>query len=494
MKFASIALVLSFSSVIIADDAVRPNVLMIAVDDLRPMLGCYGDERVKTPNIDALAAESMLFEKAYCNYAKCGLSRLSLMTGLRPGSIEVYDHGYDNVAKFRERRVDAVPMSRWFREQGYETRSFGKIDHDGWDVPGDWSVPPEPGREREMWEVVDETDPTGETIIADRRACPVQQFPDVEDDHFFAGRMTARVSDLLAVRENEKPFFYAVGYRRPHLPFVAPKKYRAIYTPDSSWLAQNPDAPEGVPFFPWFNSDGYIGMAKALEDPMPEKMTPETAMEFNGYEMRSYLGVPTRGAIPEEMQLDLLGAYAACVSYVDAQVGRLLEALDESGQRENTIIVFWSDHGWHLGEMGAWGKMTNYEVGTRIPFLVCAPGKPPGRTESLAALIDLYPTLCDMAGINSPDHLAGSSLTPVLVDPESAVNSHVYSSYQRYKGRYFGRAVKTRDYRYVRWENRKGEFETEELYDQKNDPHETKNIALERPDIVKQLAKLLTTG
>lgn len=473
------------------EETKRPNILMIAVDDLRPMLGCYGDERVRTPNIDALAAESMVFEKAYCNYAKCGLSRLSLMTGLRPGAIEVYDHGYENVAKFRERRSDATPMSRWFRENGYETRSFGKIDHDGWDVPEDWSAPPEPGRDREMWEIVDESNPTGETIIADRRACPVQQFPDVEDDHFFAGRMTTRVSELLASRENTEPFFFAVGYRRPHLPFIAPKKYRDLYSPDATWLAPNPEAPAGVPFFPWFNSDGYTGMAKALEDPMPEKMTPQAAMNFNGFEMRSYLGVPTSGPISEEMQLDLLGAYSACVSYVDAQVGRLLEALEASGERENTIIVFWSDHGWHLGEMGAWGKMTNYEVGTRIPFLISAPGNAAGRTESLAALVDLYPTLCDLAGIESPSHLAGTVLTPVLEDPERSVQSRVYSSYQRYKGRYFGSAVKTPEYRYVRWVNRKGELETEELYDQRGDPHETKNIASEKPDVVKQLSELL---
>ncbi|MEM6916101.1 MAG: sulfatase, partial [Verrucomicrobiota bacterium] len=419
--FISLALV----SLGFAEERERPNILMIAVDDLRPMLGCYGDERVKTPNIDALAAEAMVFEKAYCNYAKCGLSRLSLMTGLRPGAIEVYDHGYENVARFRERRSDATPLSRWFREQGYETRSFGKIDHDGWDVPEDWSAPPEPGRDREMWEVVDENDPKGETIIADRRACPVQQFPEVEDDHFFAGRMTTRVAGLLDSRESGKPFLYAVGYRRPHLPFVAPQKYRDLYVPDETWLAPNPIAPEGVPFFPWFNSDGYTGMAKALEDPMPEKMTPEIAMEFNGFEMRSYLGVPTRGLISEEEQLDLLGAYAACVSYVDAQVGRLLSALEASGERENTIVVFWSDHGWHLGEMGAWGKMTNYEVGTRIPFLLSAPGKPAGRTQSLVALIDLYPTLCDLAGIESPSHLAGEVLTPVLDNPEAEVKSQV---------------------------------------------------------------------
>lgn len=483
----------SCSSLLAADEALRPNVLMIAVDDLRPMLGCYGDERIRTPHIDALAAESMLFEKAYCNYAKCGLSRLSLMTGLRPGSIEVYDHGYDNVAKFRERRADAVPLSRWFREAGYETRSFGKIDHDGWDVPGDWSAPPEPGREGEMWEIFDEENPGGETIIADRRECPVMQFPEVPDDHFFAGRTTTRVTGLLEARdrEDEEPFFYAVGYRRPHLPFVAPKKYRDLYEPDRSWLAPNPQPPSGVPFFPWFNSDGYIGMARGQGEPMPEKMTPGAAMAFNGYEMRSYLGVPPKGPITEALQLELLGAYAACVSYVDAQIGRLLAQLEKSGLRENTIIVFWSDHGWHLGEMSAWGKMTNYEVGTRIPFLISVPGIEPGRTESLAELVDLYPTLCDLLAVEAPEHLAGQSLVPVLKDPDTRVKEAVFHSYQRYKGRYFGRAVKTHEYRYVRWTNKKGELELEELYDQQQDPNETRNIATDLPEVAKRIAEYL---
>lgn len=474
-----------------ADEPERPNILMIAVDDLRPMLGCYGDDRIKTPNIDQLASESMLFENAYCNYAKCGLSRLSLMTGLRPASIEVYDHGEENVKAFRERRADAVPMSRWFRDLGYETRSFGKIDHDGWDIPEDWSAPPRPGREGEMWEVFDEEDPGGETIIADRRACPVMQSPDVPDDHFFAGRMTNEVTALLAARESDEPFFYAVGYRRPHLPFVAPKKYRDLYEPDASWLAPNPDAPAGVPFFPWFNSDGYVGMAKALGEPMPDRMTPESAMAFNGFEMRSYLGVPCEGPLSEELQFDLLGHYAACISYVDAQIGRLMEQLKKSGLRENTILVFWSDHGWHLGEMGAWGKMTNYETGTRIPFLISVPGKEAGRTNSFAQLVDLYPTLCDLSGLEKPAHLEGDVLTPILSDAEAEVKSEVFTSYQRYKGRYFGRAVKNHDYRYVRWTNRKGGIEAEELYDQRADPLETVNIAGDNPAVVEKMNALL---
>lgn len=491
MKHRFLALCCFSVTWISAEEDPRPNILMIAVDDLRPMLGCYGDDRVKTPHLDALAAKSMVFENAYCNYAKCGLSRLSLMTGLRPGAIEVYDHGDENVAAFRERRADATPWSRWFRDQGYETRSFGKIDHDGWHVVGDWSAPPEPGRDREMWEIFDEENPEGETIIAERRACPVMQFPEVEDDHFFAGRITTRVSDLISAREDSKPFLYAIGYRRPHLPFVAPQKYRDLYEPDSTWLAPNPKPPRGVPFFSWFNSDGYIGTARALGEPMPEKMTKESALAFNGFEMRSYLGVPCQGEISEPLQLDLLAAYAACVSYVDAQVGRLLASLEDAGLRENTVVILWSDHGWHLGEMGAWGKMTNFELATRIPFLISTPGFESGRTDSLAELVDLYPTLCELAGIVMPSHLEGVSLVPILKDSESEVKTEVFHRYQRYKGRYLGRAVRTHDYRYVRWENRKGELELEELYDQGADPLETTNLAGIMPEVAKEMASLL---
>lgn len=482
------ALVFSFRMA----DAAEPNVLMIAIDDLRPMLGCYGDERAITPHIDKLAQSGMLFERAYCNYAKCGPSRLSLMSGLRPERIGIYSHRESDIEAFREKHGSIPPLSRWFRDRGYEVRSFGKIDHDGWANSDDWSAPPSPGRDREMWEVVSEENPGAGTIIAERTACPVLQSPDVEDDHLFAGRMTSEVIRHWKTREADKPFLFAVGFRRPHLPFVAPRRYFEMHEPDVSWLAPNPEPPKGVPFFPWFNSDGYVGMARKLGDPMPEKMTVEDAKEFNGMEMRSYLGVPVRGAISEARQLELLQAYAACVTYVDAQIGRLMETLEEEGLREDTIVILWSDHGWHLGEHSAWGKMTNYEIANRIPFLICDPRKEPGRTRSLAELVDVYPTLCDLTGIEAPPHLEGTSLAPVLNDRSAEVQEAVYHHYVRYNGRYRGHAVRTDRYRYVRWVNREGEVVVEELYDLDSDPLETRNRATELSDICSELqARLL---
>ncbi|MEM1295072.1 MAG: sulfatase [Verrucomicrobiota bacterium] len=448
--------------------AERPNILMIAIDDLRPMLGCYGDTRVKTPNIDRLASRSTVYERAYCQYAKCGTSRLSIMTGLRPDSIGVFSNNDKDVKAFRE-RSQVVSMGRYFKESGYHTQSFGKIYHDGWDEPRDWSVPSSPGREREMWEVVDEKNPQGPTFIAERWACPVWQNPDVSDEHLYAGRMTNEVIAQLGEVEETKPFFFAVGYRRPHLPFVAPKRYFDLYQPDKSWLTDIPNPPKGSPVMAWFNSDGYVGGAKRVGLVMPKRPSRQEAMDWNGYEMRSYLNVAYEGTIPEQKQLELLHAYAACVSYVDAQIGKLLEHFDP----DNTIIVLWSDHGWHLGEYSAWGKMTNFEIATRVPMMIAQPKQTGQRSRQLAELVDLYPTLCDLAGIPQPPHLEGESLVA-----DSERNDVALSQYARFGRQYMGRAIRTERYRYVAWfEEKSGGVVERELYDHETDPGETKNLA-----------------
>jgi len=320
-----------------------PNILMLAIDDLRPMLGCYGDPRVRTPHIDRLAARSLLFERAYCQYAKCGTSRLSLLTGLRPDSVGVFSNRDRDVEAFRERRPDAIALGQHFQQAGYHTQSFGKIYHDGWDHPADWSVPSSPGRDREMWEIVNESSPAKETIIAERLACPVLQSPDVADDHLFAGRMTNEVIDTLSKLDRGTPFFLAVGYRRPHLPFVAPQPWFDLYEPDESWLAPHARPLAGAPVMAWFNSDGYVGAARRVGLTMPMPPDRAEARAWNGYELRSYLDVPYHGPISRAKQLDLLQAYAACISYVDAQIGRLLDALEQESLHANTIVVLWSE-------------------------------------------------------------------------------------------------------------------------------------------------------
>lgn len=456
----------------------RPDILMIVVDDLRPMLGCYGDARIRTPNIDRLAKRGVLFERAYCQYAKCGTSRLSLMTGLRPDSIGVFSNRDKDVVAFRKRRPDAASMSRWLKIHGYHAQSFGKIDHDGWHVDGEWSVPASPGRPGEMLEVVNREDVSKPTIIAERFACPVMQSPDVADDHLFAGRITQRVIDVMRNRDSKQPTFLAVGYRRPHLPFVAPKRFFDLYRPDESWLAKNPNPADGSPVMAWFNSDGYVGAAKRVNFKMPNPPTRKQAVEWNGYEMRSYLGVPYHGPIDMSLQLKLLQAYAACVSYVDAQIGKLLDELDATGKLDSTLIVFCTDHGWHLGEQSAWGKMTNFEIATRVPLIIAGPGIDAARIKSIAELVDVYPTVCELSGVASPDHLEGESLASALRDSDASDGGFALSQYARFGEKYTGRALRTDRYRFVVWTAKEdGKVVHRELYDHETDSNESVNLA-----------------
>ena len=483
-----------FYTMAAACSANRPNFLMIAVDDLRPMLGCYENPNIRTPNIDRLAGRGVVFERAYCQYAKCGTSRLSLMTGLRPDTIGVFSNNEKDVAAFRKRRSDAPSIAAWMKQHGYHTQGFGKIYHDGWDNAADWSLPSSPGRPREMWEVVDDADPTQPTLIAERLDCPIMQSPDVSDDHLFAGRMTNQVIAALKRLPKNAPAFVAVGYRRPHLPFIAPKKYFDLYQPDESWLAPSAIPGDDLPIMAWYNSDGYVGSARRVGLTMPNPPNRQQAMRWNGYEMRSYIGVPNHGPIDVATQLRLLQAYAGCVSYVDAQIGRLLDAVDQSPRFKDATIILWSDHGWHLGEKTAWGKMSNYEIATRVPLIISGPGISPGRTQAVSELVDLYPTICHLADVEPPSQLQGESLNTVLQYPQRKSEAIAFSQYSRFGGKYMGRALRTDRYRFVTWMNVKTQQVVErELYDHLTDPHETKNMAAhaEHSELVRKLAQQL---
>lgn len=463
---------------------------MIAVDDLRPMLGCYGNPYIQTPHIDRLAESGVLFKRAYCQYAKCGTSRLSLLTGLRPDSVGVFSNNVRDVERFREANPKVQSLPRWFKDNGYRALGFGKLYHDGWDQDSDWSAPPRPGREREMWEVVPQSDETAPTIIADRLDCPVIQSPDVPDTHLFASRMTRDAIATLQELDGQSPWFIAIGYRRPHLPFVAPQKYFDLYQPNRSWLAPNPLPGANNPILAWFTSEGYRKTAENRGYAMPLPPTRQEAMDWNGYEMRSYEGVPDHGPFNTELQFDLLQAYAACISYVDTQIGLLLDALDRLQLRDDTIIAFWSDHGWHLGEHSAWGKMSNYEIATRVPLIIADPRSNPGKTDTIAELVDLYPTLCDLAGVPLPESLEGMSLRPALENLNTDTSAIALSQYARYGDRFMGRSLRSHRYRYVDWaEEATGKRVARELYDHRVDPNESNNLA-EDPnhrDLLKQL-------
>ncbi|MEX0612504.1 MAG: sulfatase, partial [Pirellulales bacterium] len=455
----------------------RPNVLLICVDDLKPLLGCYGDEVVKSPNIDRLAERGVRFERAYCNQAVCAPSRNALLTGLRPQSVGIYDLE----TNFRKATPDAVTLPQHFKAHGYRTAGLGKIYHTGHgnhDDAASWSVP-HWRADVVRYALAESRAAKGltreEALFSNVPAQRANKLPrgaayesaDVHDSAYPDGQLADEAIRRLqrAAKTPDEPFFLAVGFVKPHLPFCAPKKYWDQYDRDRFPLAERQTPPEGAPAF----------------------------APTNWGELRQYSGIPEKGALSEELQRTLIHGYHAAVSYMDAQVGRLLAALDENGFAENTIVVLWGDHGWHLGDHGMWCKHTNYEQAARTPLVVVAPGRTQNgtATSSLVESVDIYPTLCELAGLSVPEGLDGSSFAAVLASPNVATHEAVMHVYPR--GNRIGRAVRTARYRLVEWKQPGANPEAAvlELYDYESDPGETKNLAAERPDVVAELRAIL---
>ena len=456
----------------------RPNILFIAIDDLRPELGCYGVEHVQSPQIDQLAADGVLFSRAYCQFAVCNASRASIMTGLRPDSVKVWDL----LVHFRDLNPEVVTLPQHFRDQGYYAAAYGKIFHNplpdrrSWDEPNHW---PEhartwsvEGRER-LAEYREKMRADGRTDAAIRRMrAPATDDEDVADNVRPDGEIAEQATEAMRrMADGEQPFFLAVGFIRPHLPFVPPRRYWDLYDRDAIALAPNPVLPADVP-----------------------------AMAMNTmYELRDYMdfaGTPTpdQGALSDEQQRLLKHGYLACVSYVDNLVGGLLAELDRLGLRENTIVVLWSDHGWKLGEHRSWCKQTNFEIDARVPLIVRAPqAEANGEVcSSLVELVDVYPTLCELAGVPQPGHIEGTSLAPLLDDVAASGKQAVFHQYRRRHAgsEYMGYAMRTDRYRIVDWIDWKtGESEAVELYDLLEDPEESGNLAgsAEYSEIVDEL-------
>ncbi|MCE2694212.1 MAG: sulfatase, partial [Verrucomicrobiaceae bacterium] len=404
--------------------AAKPNVLLICVDDLKPLLGCYGDKIVQSPNIDRLAARGVLFEKAFCNQAVCSPSRNALTTGLRPQTLGIYDLP----TNFRQSVPEAVTLPQYFKANGYRAEGLGKIFHVGHGNVNDeasWSVPhyspktisyalkennpPESTREQALFENKKEAwklprgAPTENAEVPDRRY----------GDGMIAEEAIQRLAAAKA--KPEEPFFLAVGFLKPHLPFVAPKKYWDLYDPASFKLPELQKAPEGAPDF----------------------------APSSWGELRQYQDVPEKGPVTTEQAIHLIHGYYAATSYMDAQLGKVLDALDSNGFAENTIIVLWGDHGWHLGDHGMWCKHTNYEQATRIPVIVAAPGVQPGqRTQALVETVDIYPTLAELASLPAPAKLDGRSFASVLKNPGTSTRNHAIHVYPRGEG-LVGRAIRT---------------------------------------------------
>lgn len=443
----------------------RPNVLFIAIDDLRPALGCYGDKTAVTPNIDRLASRGIVFNRAYCQLAVCCPSRLSLLTGLRPDTIKVWDLK----THFREARPDAVTLPQHFKNHGCHTRSIGKIYHGSGkpskDAPS-WSQPPlfDYVREPKMRYALPEN-LTGKGL---KRAA--SESADVSDSHYADGVVRdASLEALDSLAKSDKPFFLAVGFRKPHLPFCAPRKYWNLYDRDDIPPPASTRHPRGVP-----------------------ELATRSWRELEGY-----TDIPEDGRLTPEKIQELRHGYYACVSYVDSLVGSLLDRLKKTGLSDNTIVCLWGDHGFHLGEQGLWTKANNYELSTHVPLIFAAPGRTDTglRSDVLVEFVDVYPTLTDLCRLPAPSGLEGVSLTPLFDDPARPWKTAVFSQYPRARkdhrhkkhGDIMGYAVRTKRHRYVEWrEWKSGKTIASEWYDHLSDPHEMNNLTKAPPNAALQ--------
>jgi arylsulfatase A-like enzyme len=421
----------------------KPNVLFIVVDDLRPELGCYGQKQIKSPAIDKLAANGLTFVNAYCNVPVCGASRASLLTGIRPTQSRFV--GYNTYAK--DDAPGAVSLPQHFKNHGYHTISNGKVFHHIDDIPESWSEKPwNPATEsgsflnyltKRNQQIVDSTKGRGYPY----------EMTDMGDESYFDGQIAAKtIGDLKRLKEEGKPFFLAAGFLKPHLPFNAPKKYWDLYPTETISLPDN--------YFPPQNA-------------------PDAAIHNFG-ELRNYFGVPAEGPVSDEMALELIHGYYACVSYVDAQIGKVLDALDELGLAENTVVILWGDHGWQLGEHSIWCKHANFKTSLNAPLIISAAGfQGKQKTEALVEFVDIFPSLCELAGLEKPSQLHGKSFVPLMETPGQLWKEAVYCRYV------LGESVKTKDYLYTEWFNKQQESFASMLYNHQRDPDENVNVVEE---------------
>ncbi|RPD93369.1 DUF229 domain-containing protein [Aureibaculum marinum] len=513
-----------------------PNILFLAIDDLRPEIGAYGSDIAITPNLDKLANQGLLFNNAYCQEPICSPSRASIMTGARPETIKVIE----NFTYFRDLNPDILTLPQYFRENGYETTSTGKIYHNEkfGDAKLSWSRKPaydkmtiEKSKTPGGYALVENQElfrkSTAEVIEkygknAPRNGLgkgPAYEIADVPDtfyeDGYNAELAIVTMKDMLE-KNPDKPFFLGMGMKKPHLDWLVPKKYWDMYNPEDIKLTTQTSAPEN-------------GAAMGLHA---------------SFELRARYGIPKKGPISDEMARTLKHAYLASVSYVDAQIGKMIKALDEAGVRDNTIIIVWSDHGWHLGDMGIWGKATNYEIATRVPLIIWTPEMSKSvrgsKSNALVELVDIYPTITELAGLPLPKHLEGQSFVPLLTNPNKKWKSAAFTQFPTpalrewaanplskgmretyfgplieevegrikqqqgekwnrdlYENYLMGYTMRTEQYRFMVWRDYRdpnAEPVFFELYDHKNDPSETKNIADENPKLVSKLLKQFNKG
>jgi arylsulfatase A-like enzyme len=460
----------------------KPNILFIAVDDLRPELGCYGNKVVKSPNIDRIAARGIVFNRAYCQQAVCSPSRTAIMTGLRPDTTKVWDLN----THFRVAQPDCITLPQHFKANGYHCSALSKVYHKGFEDGRSWSEPHwypfgkavDTDQADYTKQIVTKHDVNIEEYASplpkngkDSKNGPAYEISPKPDESLPDGATAAEaVKRISALKAKGQPFFLAVGFLKPHLPFVAPKKYWDLYDPSAIPLPAIDHLPSGSP-------------------------------EFAGHknsELHNYPGVPKEEPIPAEFAKTLRHGYYACISYTDAQIGKLLDALEKEGIADNTIIVLWGDHGWQLGDHGLWHKHTNFEIAARAPLLISVPGtKTAGqKVEAPVEFVDVYPTLADVCGLSIPTGLGGSSVKAFIENPTAPATDVAISQYPRSapEGPVMGYSIRNERYRCTFWRERDGaKIVATELYDEQADPNETISIA-DKPEhaaLIESLAKHL---
>lgn len=435
--------------------AQKPNILFIAVDDLKPLINAYGDHIAITPGMDRLANEGVAFQNCYVQQAISGATRASCLTGMRPDKTKVWDL----VTDFRQVNPNAVSLPEYFKKNGYETAATGKIYHEGSAGPGhdapSWSIP---------W-INDKADTYVNFKPEKGKKGPAIECADVPDNSYRDG-VCAEVGIKLLnqLKENNKPFFLALGFHKPHLPFVAPKKYWDLYKRDQFQVAAFQHKAAGSPEMAYHESN----------------------------ELKSYTDIPQFDSYSEkeldhlsvDRQKELIHGYYAATSYMDAQLLKVLNELDRLGLSKNTIVVLWGDHGWHLGDHGLWNKHTDFEQATHACFLMRGPGvKKNARPTTQCEFVDIFPTLCEMANIPTPTYLDGLSLVPALKNPATELREYALSQYPRRDA--MGYSIRTKHFRYTEWV---GEYYSadkpysaakvlaREMYDYDKDPLETKSV------------------
>lgn len=445
------------------------NVLIIFMDDLRPELGCYGEESIQSPNIDAIASAGVVFDRAYCQQALCGPSRISMMSGMYPYSTGITDLW----TPLTKALPDAMSMPRYFRQRGYETCSYGKVYHHTRDDTDSWSdLKPKNDVKYASQQTLDgiqqrvaegEKQKVGIDELRTLAKGPATEIADVDDAAYQDGVTANQAIDSLR-RNKDKPFFMCVGFAKPHLPFAAPRAYWDLYQRDQ------------------------------FDVPPRELPANAPSLAFTKWgELRSYRGIPDQGHLSDDQTKELMHGYAACVSYSDAQVGKVMAELDRLQLREKTIVVLWGDHGYKLGDYGAWCKHTNLELDTHVPLIVSAPGLAAGkRSKALVEIVDLFPTLAKLTGGEVPASCDGRSLQSVLAKPEQSFRELALSQYPR--GSTEGFSIRNDRWRYTEWINSKTKkVVARELYDHESTPRPARSVANqpEHADLVAALSKKL---